>query len=63
MGINYQERGEIFFLYRPKVGKQEVHGPDEVQRLYIILRPQSGEKTVEEKQCSYGGQSTHTQVN
>ncbi|KAK8919202.1 hypothetical protein KSP39_PZI021072 [Platanthera zijinensis] len=45
-----QERGEIFFFYRPKIGEEEVHGTEDVQRLYIILRPESGERTVEEKQ-------------
>ncbi|XP_038895444.1 uncharacterized protein LOC120083676 [Benincasa hispida] len=67
-GVEIQERGEIYFFYRPKVEKQEVHSPDEVQRLYIILRPESGEKAVEEKQSTSSsstgtqrGQGTHTQ--
>lgn len=45
-----QERGEIFFFYRPKVDKEEAHSPDDVQRLYIVLRPESGERPIEEKQ-------------
>lgn len=45
-----QERGEIFFFYRPKVNKEEAHSADDVQRLYIIMRPESGERAVEEKQ-------------
>lgn len=55
--FNYgiQERGEIFFFYRPKVEKQEAHSHDDVQRLYIILRPESGEKAVEEKQNPNSG--------
>lgn len=28
------ERGDIYFLYRPEVGKEEVHGPQDVQRVY-----------------------------
>ncbi|KAK7325348.1 hypothetical protein VNO77_29510 [Canavalia gladiata] len=48
--VEIQERGEIFFFYRPKVSKEEAHGVDEVQRLYIIMRPESGERAVEEKQ-------------
>lgn len=47
-----QERGEIFFFYRPKVDKEEAHGPDDVQRLYIVLRPESG---VEAKQDPHSG--------
>uniref|UniRef100_A0A6N2LBG2 RING-type E3 ubiquitin transferase n=1 Tax=Salix viminalis TaxID=40686 RepID=A0A6N2LBG2_SALVM len=45
-----KEGGEIFFFYRPKVEKEEVHSPDDVQRLYFVLRPDSGERAVEEKQ-------------
>ncbi|KAK4362422.1 hypothetical protein RND71_017663 [Anisodus tanguticus] len=50
-----QERGEIFFFYRPKVGKQEAHNPNDVQRLYIVLRPESGEHSVEVKQDPHSG--------
>jgi hypothetical protein len=31
------ERGDIYFLYRPAVEHEEVHGPQDVQRLYIVL--------------------------
>lgn len=50
-----QERGEIFFFYRPKIGREEAHSADDVQRLYIVLRPESGERAVEEKQASDSG--------
>ncbi|XP_030499263.2 uncharacterized protein LOC115714653 [Cannabis sativa] len=53
--VQIQERGEIFFFYRPKVNKEEVHSADEVQRLYIVLRPESGERSVEEKQDQLSG--------
>nr|POF11940.1 receptor likey region, transmembrane domain- and ring domain-containing protein 2 [Quercus suber] len=53
--VEIQERGEIFFFYRPKVDKEEAHSADDVQRLYIVLRPESGEQTVEEKQDSDSG--------
>ncbi|KAI3936733.1 hypothetical protein MKW92_043048 [Papaver armeniacum] len=53
--VEIQERGEIFFFYRPKVNKDEAHSPDDVQRLYIVLRPESGEKTVEDKQSPDSG--------
>ncbi|CAN4088178.1 unnamed protein product [Withania somnifera] len=49
------ERGEIFFFYRPKVGKQEAHDPDDVQRLYIVLRPESAKRSVEVKQDPHSG--------
>ncbi|KAM7459477.1 hypothetical protein LguiA_036471 [Lonicera macranthoides] len=57
-----QEKGEIFFFYRPKVDKEEAHGPDDVQRLYIVLRPESSERCVEVKQDPHSGKegSIHT---
>ncbi|KAK9057443.1 hypothetical protein SSX86_022278 [Deinandra increscens subsp. villosa] len=37
-----QEKGEIYFFYRPKVSKEHPHSSDDVQRMYIVLRPESG---------------------
>ncbi|KAL5554183.1 hypothetical protein UlMin_041584 [Ulmus minor] len=51
--VQIQERGEIFFFYRPKVDKEEARSSEDVQRLYIVLRPESGERSVEEKQDSH----------
>ncbi|KAG6668933.1 uncharacterized protein LOC122279225 [Carya illinoinensis] len=53
--VEIQERGEIFFFYRPKVDKEEAHSVDDVQRLYIVLRPESGERPVEDKQDEDSG--------
>ncbi|CAA6671185.1 unnamed protein product [Spirodela intermedia] len=53
--VEIQEKGDIFFFYRPKVDREEAHEPDDVQRLYIVLRPQSGERAVEEKQTGGSG--------
>ncbi|XP_048318176.2 uncharacterized protein LOC107428086 [Ziziphus jujuba] len=53
--LEIQERGEIFFFYRPKVDKEEAHGAEDVQRLYIVLRPESGERPVEDKQDPHSG--------
>ncbi|KAH9668050.1 protein kinase domain-containing protein [Citrus sinensis] len=53
--VEIQERGEIFFFYRPKVGKEEAHSSDDVQRLYLVLRPESGERSVEQKQDPESG--------
>jgi hypothetical protein len=33
------ECGDIYFLYRPAVGVDEVHGFKDVRRLYILLKP------------------------
>ncbi|GJN18973.1 hypothetical protein PR202_gb06196 [Eleusine coracana subsp. coracana] len=53
--VEIQEKGEIFFFYRPKVDREEAHSPDDVQRMYIVLRPESGERAVEEKQAPDSG--------
>ncbi|GKE31306.1 hypothetical protein Tco_1450628 [Tanacetum coccineum] len=55
------QASEIYFFYRPKVEKEEAHSYDDVQRMYIVLRPESGEKSIEVKQegspdTSQGGQ-------
>lgn len=34
------ERGEVFFLYRPKIDAQVVHSLDDIQRFYMILKPE-----------------------
>ncbi len=46
------ERGKIYFFYRPKVtkasaketGKAAAHGMNDVERLYMVLRPQDKKK-------------------
>nr|CAB3500607.1 unnamed protein product [Digitaria exilis] len=55
--VEIQEKGDIFFFYRPKVDKDEAHGPDDVQRMYIVLRPDSAaaRAAVEEKQAPSSG--------
>ncbi|KAL2479195.1 hypothetical protein Fot_48209 [Forsythia ovata] len=62
--VEIQERGEIFFFYRPKVEREEAHGPQEVQRLYIVLRPESGEIPVEQIQDpNSGGHGSTQEIN
>ena len=39
MAAEVLERGEIFFLYRPRVGEEHPEGVDDLQRLFIVLRP------------------------
>nr|CAB3495717.1 unnamed protein product [Digitaria exilis] len=54
--VEIQEKGDIFFFYRPKVDKDEAHRPDDVQRMYIVLRPESAaSRAVEEKQAPDSG--------
>ncbi|KAK4427504.1 hypothetical protein Salat_1519300 [Sesamum alatum] len=56
--IEIQERGDIFFFYRPKVDKEEAHGAEDVQRFYLLLRPhsESGQTdVVQEKQDPNSG--------
>jgi hypothetical protein len=33
------ERGDIFLFYGPRVGREEAHGVDDVQRFYVDLKP------------------------
>uniref|UniRef100_M8AIX0 Uncharacterized protein n=1 Tax=Aegilops tauschii TaxID=37682 RepID=M8AIX0_AEGTA len=54
--VEIQEKGEVFFFYRPKVDKEEAHSPDDVQRMYVVLRPESApDRAVEEKQAPDSG--------
>jgi hypothetical protein len=34
------ERGDIFFFYRPRVGRDEVRSLEDVQRFFMLLHPQ-----------------------
>jgi hypothetical protein len=36
------EHGDIFFFYRPKVGKEEVDNIEDVQRFYMVTAPEGG---------------------
>lgn len=36
------EQGDIFFFYRPKVGKEEVKDIEDVQRFYMVTAPEDG---------------------
>ncbi|RWW28286.1 hypothetical protein GW17_00007238 [Ensete ventricosum] len=54
-----QESGEVFFFYRPRVDKEEAHSANDVQRMYVVLRPESGEqRSVEEKQSPDSGKES-----
>ena len=37
--VSMLERGHVYFAYRPKLDVPVVRGPDDVQRLYLILSP------------------------
>jgi hypothetical protein len=36
------ETGDIYFAYRPRVGESEAEGLDDVQRFFMVLKPQGG---------------------
>ncbi len=38
------ERGDIFFLFRPRVEEEGPEGLDDVQRFFVALRPEGGGK-------------------
>jgi hypothetical protein len=38
------KNGDIFFLYRPRVGEEEPESLEDVQRFFVVLRPDGGRK-------------------
>lgn len=38
------ERGDIYFLYRPRVDEDDPSGLEDVQRLLVVLQPRPGER-------------------
>jgi hypothetical protein len=38
------EAGDVFFCYRPRVGLEEVHDLDDVQRFFAVVRPDGGQR-------------------
>ncbi|KAG6495331.1 uncharacterized protein LOC121990026 [Zingiber officinale] len=58
--VEIQERGDVFFFYSSKVNKEEARSPHDVQRLYVVLRPESGERSVEDKQSTDSGKEGST---
>lgn len=38
------ERGDIFFLYRPRVGETDPESLSDVQRFFVVLRPEHAKK-------------------
>ncbi|XP_021969917.1 uncharacterized protein LOC110865029 isoform X2 [Helianthus annuus] len=48
--VEIQERGDIYFFYRPKVGEEDPHTSDDVQRLYIVLRPHTSSQDKQQQE-------------
>lgn len=42
--VQVVEKGDIYFFVRPDVDKQEVKGPGDIQRFYIVMNPDDGTK-------------------
>src|SRR5437016_13830969 len=36
------EKGDIYFAYRPRVQENEAEGLEDVQRFFMVLKPQGG---------------------
>ncbi|KAL4444582.1 hypothetical protein ABPG77_002399 [Micractinium sp. CCAP 211/92] len=51
-GSHIIEQGTIQFFYRPKVGKEEVDSLDDVQRFFMLLRPDAA--GVKSRMCVLG---------
>lgn len=45
MGSKILERGDVYFAYRPRVEHEEVGDEKDVQRLFLLLQPSSGDRT------------------
>ena len=45
MANNVIERGDIYFLYQPRVEQEQVHDIEDVQRLFVILQPSDGNRS------------------
>ncbi|WP_330342021.1 hypothetical protein [Streptomyces sp. NBC_00557] len=39
------ERGDIYFAYRPRVEREQVHAVDDIQRFFVILQPSDGNRS------------------
>lgn len=39
--ISILQKGNLYFFYRPKFQENEVHTPNDVQRFYIVLKPEN----------------------
>lgn len=36
------ERGDLFYFYHPKLGREPVHGPEDVASFHLVLHPRGG---------------------
>jgi len=57
--LDLQEKGEIYFFYKPKAGVDNPETKEDVQHLCVVLRPEEAEKKIEEKQSSDSGISNN----
>ncbi|KAI5055424.1 hypothetical protein GOP47_0028945 [Adiantum capillus-veneris] len=53
--VDILEKGEFFFLYRPKVETDHPTSVDDVQRMYMILKPEHSKEKEEIKQSQDTG--------
>lgn len=44
MSAEILEEGRIYFFYRPRVGRAEIDGVEDVQRLHMVLRPRGTDR-------------------
>lgn len=43
-GVDIRERGDVFFLYRPRVQVDDPGGMEDVERFHMVLRPDGGRR-------------------
>ncbi|MER6067104.1 hypothetical protein [Streptomyces sp. NPDC001792] len=45
MASDILERGDIYFVYRPRVEQEQAHDIEDVQRLFVILQPSGSDRS------------------
>ncbi|MGW3173417.1 hypothetical protein [Streptomyces sp. NPDC001153] len=45
MANDILERGDIYFVYRPRVEQEQAHAIEDVQRLFMILQPSDSDRS------------------
>lgn len=56
--VDILERGEVFFFYRPKVEMEHAKSIDDVQRMYMVIKPEKAKAEVETKQSHNSGKES-----
>ncbi|MCO5576789.1 hypothetical protein L7F22_030609 [Adiantum nelumboides] len=56
--VDILEKGEVFFFYRPKVETEHPTSVDDIQRMYMVLKPEHSKSKEEIKQSHDSGKES-----